>query len=162
MLTATSNARAVTFTASATATAAFNALQYVGTYAGNWTNTTFGSTGTATATVTVNTAASTASVNVVATGMVLGTPGGVTTLQNGSFANTGASLTNVVIPVMGTVSSTIDASGNITAGATNIPNAAISRWTATGTLTATQLRMTYTVTFADASTAVGTIALNHS
>ena len=159
-LTASSgSAPTVTFTA--TGTAAFNASQYAGNYSGTWTNTTFNSTGTTSATVSVNTAASTMSIVFAVTGQVLG-QGGVNTTQGGSYTNTGASVSNIVVPVMGTVTFAIDAAGNITASGTNIPNANINRWNATGTISATQVRVNYTVTFTDGSTAVGTISLNHS
>jgi adhesin/invasin len=159
-LTASSGGGALTVTFTATATAVFNASQYAGNYAGTWTNTTFGSTGTGSATVTVNGTASTASIVVAVTGQVLGT-GGVNTTQNGPYTTNGASITNTVIPVMGSVTASIDMGGNITASGTNVPNASISRWDASGTVTSTQLRMTFTVSFADGSKAVGTIALNH-
>jgi adhesin/invasin len=99
-LTASSgSAPAVIFVA--TGTAAFNAAQYAGNYAGTWTNTTFGSTGTSSATVTVNGAASTMSVVFAVTGQVLG-KGGVNTTQAGSYTASGASVSNIVVPVMGT------------------------------------------------------------
>ncbi len=159
-LTASSgSAPTVTFTA--TGTAAFNASQYSGNYSGTWTNTTFSSTGTTSATVSVNTAASTMSIVFAVTGQVLG-QGGVNTTQGGSYTNNGASVSNIVVPVMGTVNFAIDAAGNITASGTNIPNANINRWNATGTISATQVRVNFTVTFSDNSTAVGTISLNHS
>ena len=159
-LTASSGtAPTVTFTA--IGTAAFNASQYVGTYSGTWTNTTFNSTGTSSATVSVNSAASTMSIVFAVTGQVLG-QGGVNTTQGGSYTNSGASVSNIVVPVMGTVTFAIDAAGNITASGTNIPNTAINHWNAAGTITATQVRVNYTVTFSDGSTAAGTISLNHS
>jgi hypothetical protein len=159
-LTASSgSAQTVIFTA--IGTAAFNASQYAGNYAGTWTNTTFNSTGTSSATVSVNTVASTMSIAFAVTGQVLG-QGGVNTTQGGSYTNNGASVSNIVVPVMGTVTFAIDAAGNITASGTNIPNASINHWNAAGTITATQVRMNYTVTFNDNSTAVGTISLNHS
>lgn len=156
-----SSGTAPTVTFIATGTVAFNAAQYVGTYAGNWNNTTFGSTGTTSATVTVNSASSTMSIAFAVTGQVLGT-GGVNTTQSGLYSANGASVTNLVVPVMGTVNFAIDASGNITASGTNIPNQAINRWSGVGTITATQVRMTYTVIFNDGTSAVGTISLNHS
>jgi adhesin/invasin len=159
-LTASSGgAPTVTFTV--TGTAAFNAAQYAGNYSGIWTNTTFGSTGTNSATITVNSAASTISIVFVVTGTVLG-QGGLNTTQGGSYGANGGSVSNIVVPVMGTVTFAVDAAGNITASGTNIPNPAINRWNATGTITSTRLSVTYTVTFTDGSTAVGNIALNHT
>ena len=159
-LTASSgSAPTVTFTA--TGTAAFNATQYAGNYAGTWTNTTFASTGTSSATVSVNTVASTMSIVFAVTGQVLG-QGGVNTTQAGAYTNNGASVSNIVVPVMGTVTFAIDAAGNITASGTSVPNASINHWNCTGTITSTQVRANFTVTFTDGSTAVGTIALNHT
>jgi adhesin/invasin len=159
-LTASSgNAPVVTFVA--TATAGFNAAQYAGTYTGNWNNTTDGTNGTASATVTVNGAASTVSLALAVTGPVLGI-GGVTTTQSGLYTANGASVSNIAVPVMGTVTFTVDAVGNITASGTNIPNALISNWSAVGTVTSAQVRMNYTVTYTNGSTSVGTIALNHN
>lgn len=153
------SAPTVTFTA--TGTAAFNASQYAGNYSGTWNNTTFGSTGTSSATVTVNSASSTMSIVFAVTGQVLG-QGGVNTTQAGAYTSNGASVSNIVVPVMGTVTFAIDATGNITASGTNIPNASINHWNATGTITATQVRVNFTVTFNDGSAAIGTIALNHT
>jgi adhesin/invasin len=156
-----SSGSAPTVTFTATGTAAFNAAQYVGNYSGTWTNTTFASTGTSSATVSVNSAASTMSIVFAVTGTVLG-QGGVNTTQGGSYTANGASVANIVVPVMGTVTCAIDAGGNITASGANVPNPAINRWSATGTITPTQVRLTFTVTFTDGSTAVGNIALNHT
>jgi adhesin/invasin len=156
---ASGSAPTVTFTA--TVGGAFNAAQYAGTYSGTWTNTTFQSTGTGSGTVTVNSGASTASIVIAVTGQVLGTSSGVNTTQNGPYTANGATITNAAIPVMGTVTGSIDAAGNIIISGVNPQNTTITRWDATGTVTPTQLRMNFTVTFAGgASPAFGTIALN--
>ncbi len=157
VLTATVPSFSVTFTASALA--AFNAAQYAGTYNGTWTNTTFASTGTGSAVVSVNAATSTATVTVNVTGSVLGSGGGVTNSVNpGSYTSNGASFSGNVAP-MGNITASLSAAGALVASGVNIPNGAITRWDATGTLTATSLQMSFTVTFSSGTPAVGTITM---
>lgn len=149
-------ASGVTATFTATATAAFNALQYQGTYNGTWTNTTFASTGTGTA--NVNVSGSTATVTVNVTGNVLGTGGVTNSVNPGTFTSNGATFTGNVAP-MGNIVASINAAGAVTASGTGVPNASIQRWDASGTLTATALNLTFTVTFVSGPPAVGTITL---
>ncbi len=157
-LTATANGLTATFTA--TAAAFLNAAQYVGTYSGTWTNTTFMSTGGGNVIISIDQATSTATVTASATGSVLGTPGGVAPgAKVGPYASTGAAYTGT-IPVMGDVTATIDVNGNIVASGVNIPNAAITRWDANGTITATQIHLNFTVTFTAGPPAIGSITLN--
>ncbi len=157
-LTASANGLTATFTA--TALAVLDAAQYVGSYTGSWTNTTFASTGGGTVTISIDQATSTATVTASATGNVLGTPGGVTPgARMGPYASNGASFTGT-IAVMGDITASIDASGNIIASGINIPNAAISRWDANGTITATQIKLNFTVTFTAGPPATGSITLN--
>ena len=47
----------------------------------------------------------------------------------------------------------------VTASGVNVPNAAISRWDATGTLTPTAPQLNFTVTFTSGPPASGTISL---
>jgi adhesin/invasin len=161
-LDATASSVTVTFTATGTATATFNAAPYAGTYNGTWTNTTFGSTGTANAVVTVNTANNTASVTVNVTGSVLGSGSGVSNVvESGSFTTSGVTFTGNV-PPMGTMTVNGVAGSSsiaVTASGVNVPNAAISRWDATGTLTPTALQLNFTVTFTSGPPASGTISL---
>lgn len=157
VLTATAGAASITF--AATGSAAFNPAPFAGTYNGTWTNTTFGSTGSGQAIVTVNGGASTATVTASATGNVLGQGGGAAPgLQAGAYTGAGANFAGV-LPVMGTVTATINAAGQITASAINIPGGGITRWDATGTITATTIQMTFTVTFTVGAPATGTITL---
>jgi hypothetical protein len=60
---------------------------------------------------------------------------------------------------MGNVTATLTPNGAVTASGTNVPNGAIAGWTATGTLTGNALNLNFVVTFADQSTAVGTITM---
>ena len=137
----------------------FDPPAYAGAYVGTWTNTTFGSTGEGSATIIVNTANNTATVTATATGNVLGVGGVTPQSRSGTFTASGASFTGNV-PPMGDIAGTIDDEGTITATGTNIPNPAIDRWRATGTITATQLRLDFIVTFTSGSTATGSITLN--
>ena len=79
----------------------------------------------------------------------------------GDGAPTGADQSAIDGPAKGSVTGSIDAAGNIIISGVNPQNTTITRWDATGTVTPTQLRMNFTVTFAGgASPAFGTIALN--
>ncbi len=145
-----------TFTA--TAQAVLNAPQYNGTYTGTWTNTTFSSTGTGQAIIAVNAGASTANITVNVTGNVLGTGGVPQIIRNGSYGATSAAFSGNVA-VMGDITASIDATGHIIASGINVPNAAITRWDANGTITATTLTLNFTVTFTAGPPAIGSINL---
>lgn len=156
--TLSATAGEVTVTFDATGLTPVNASQFAGTYTGIWTNTTFGSTGTVSATVTVDEGAGTVSATIAVTGPVLGSAGVAPTNQQTAFTDAGATFMGT-LPVMGDVVATIDAGGNITASGTSVPNPGISSWDATGTLTATALNLSFTVTFTAGAPAAGTIAL---
>ncbi len=162
-LSATAGALNVTFTASALAM--LNAAQFAGTYTGTWTNTTFGSTDVASANIVVNTLASNATVTIAASGNVLGTPGGIPatprvtpyTASTAAFTGNVPQLGNIFLTF---VSTTTPGRLDIVASGTAVPNGAITRWDAIGTITPTQISMTFTVTFVVGAPAVGTIVLN--
>ena len=162
-LSATAGALNVTFTASALAM--LNAAQFAGTYTGTWTNTTFGSTDVASANIVVNTLASNATVTIAASGNVLGTPGGIPatprvtpyTASTAAFTGNVPQLGNIVLTF---VSTTTPGRLDIVASGTAVPNGAITRWDAIGTITPSQISMTFTVTFVVGAPAVGTIVLN--
>lgn len=156
-LTATAGTQSATFTA--TAQAVLNAPQYAGTYTGTWTNTTFSSTGTGSALVVVNAGASTATVTVNVTGAVLGSAGVPQIIRAGPYGATSANFSSAAVPVMGDITASIDVTGHIVASGINVPNAAITRWDASGTVTATTLNLSFTVTFASGPPAVGTISM---
>ncbi len=144
---------------SATGTAMLDVTPYVGTYTGTWVNTTFGSTGTGTVVIGNNAVTRTATVTASATGSVLGSGGGVApTTRVGAYGANSVSFTGDVTP-MGTITSSMGVAGNIVASGVNIPNAAISRWDASGTITATQILLNFTVTFVSGGPASGTITL---
>jgi hypothetical protein len=156
-LSASIDGNSVTFTA--TALAGFNPAPFAGTYAGTWTNTTFGSVGTGTAVITVNTTNNTATVTATATGNVLGSGGGATPpVQNGAYTINGAQFTGTVAP-MGTINASILPPGTINAVGSNVPSGSITGWTATGTIDGTTIQLSFTVTFTAGPPAVGTITL---
>jgi adhesin/invasin len=147
----------VVFTA--TAAALLNVLQYVGTWTGTWINNTFASTGGNTVTITADTVAKTVTVAFSTSGPALGNPGGVA-LQSRmtTYDETGFTVT-VTLNTYGTTTLTVNGEGQITASGVNIPDPAFVRWDATGTLTATQIVLDWTITFAGGSTASGRTTL---
>ena len=152
----------VVFTATAFAT--LNAALYAGTYTGTWINTTFGSTDVASATIVINAATSTATVTASAGGSVLGGGAVGPTARSATYSATAATFTGNV-PEMGNitgsiVNTSVAGVANIQATGTNVPNSAILRWTATGTISATRLFLNFTVFFTSGSTAVGSVTLN--
>lgn len=155
-MSATADQVSITFTA--TGLGAFDPAPFAGTYAGTWTNTTFGSVGTGTAVITVNTGNNTATVTASATGNVLGGGPAAPPLQNGAYDGNGAQF-NGSVPPMGTINATIVPPGTITATGTNVPNASIVSWTANGTITASAINLNFTVNFTAGAPAVGTINL---
>ena len=157
-LSATAGTVTVTFTA--TATAAFDATQYVGTYSGNWVNNTFQSVGTGTVTISINPNTNTATAQIAVTGNVLGS-GVAPSSPSTTYGPNGATF-NDTHNVMGTVSASIDADGQIVASGTNVPAAGILRWDATGTASPSQIVLNFTVTFNAGTPANGTITLNRN
>jgi hypothetical protein len=156
-LDATVGPNTVTFTA--TGTAGFNPVQYVGTYAGTWVNTTFATVGTGTVIIAINSGTQTATVTASATGNVLGSGGGVAPPpQNGGYTTNGAQYA-ATLPPMGDISGNIDFNGAITAVGANVPDPTITGWTATGAITGTTITLDFTVTFTNGPPAVGSIAL---
>ncbi len=147
----------VTF--SATAQAVLNALQYAGSWSGNWTNTTFGSTGTTTLGIAVDTNAKTVSLTSSSTGNVLGQGGVAQQSRMSAYDDTGFQLSTTVSPY-GDVTLTVDGQGAITASGANVPAAGIDSWTANGTITTTVIQLSFTVNFTGGGTAVGTITIN--
>jgi len=152
----------VTFTANALAL--LQSDRYTGTYAGNWINTTFGTTNTASATITDNTATKRAAVTIQALGNILGVSGGIPATErvvqygdtSATFTGNVPQLGNIVMAIKtGTTAGTL----TLVATGTNPPNTAISRWDATGTITPTNIDIAFTVTFTTGAPAVGQINL---
>ena len=128
------------------------------TYAGSWTNTTFGSTGSVK--IDVVTVGPDVTVTADMGGFVfgIGDPPPVTVF--GTIAGGAQTFSLVGDPTFGDVSAAIDVLGNLTAMLTNVPHPGISQVTATGTADANTIHVDYTVTFTPAyggGTAVGTM-----
>jgi adhesin/invasin len=160
-LTATTTASGVTGSPlTFTATGGLNVATYAGTWSGTWTNTTYGSTGTTSIVIAGGGAANQVTLSHSGTGTVLGGSGApLETRTNVPYSATAFSLTTVS-NTFGNVTLNIDAAGNIVGSGTSVPNVSISRWDCTGTITATQIRLNFTVTFTSGSPAVGTIVVN--
>ena len=132
-----------------------------GDWTGTWTNTTFGSTGD----ITVGGTASddgTGEATIDIGGQVFGLVDPDAQNVSATFDNDTLTIEVAGDPVFGDISITVTADGQMTMEATNIPNPDIDRMTAEGTATATQIDVTYTVHFADGSTAEGTATLSKS
>lgn len=143
-----------------TATGGLNVATYAGTWTGSWTNTTFGSTGTTSIVIAAGGANNQVNLSHSGTGTVLGGTGApLETRSNVPYTATAFTL-NTTSTTFGNVTLNVDGAGNIVGSGTQVPNAAISRWDCTGTITATQIRLNFTVTFAAGGTATGTIAVN--
>ena len=161
-LTATAAASGVagsplTFTATG---GGLNVATYAGTWSGTWTNATFASTGTTSIVIAAGASANQLMLSHSGTGTVLGGSGApLETRTNVPYTASAFTLTTVST-TFGNVTLNVDASGNITGSGTSVPNAAIARWDCTGTITATQIRINFTVTFTGGGTATGTIAVN--
>ncbi|MEA3403279.1 MAG: hypothetical protein U9R79_18700 [Armatimonadota bacterium] len=138
----------------------FDAASYDGTWAGNWENQTFSSTGSASAEIDVDEAGGTVDITLDLGGNVLGGSDPAPINLSGTFDDTGFSLDQNVA-VLGDLSITIDADGNIAGSATNLPSAGIERVDFTGTRSGDTMTVSYTVTFAgDSATATGTLTLD--
>ena len=144
----------------ATGIAGLNVAAYAGTWTGPWVNTTFGSTGTSTLVIAQGAQANQVTITHSATGTSLGNAGGAPAETRSNVPFTSSSFTLLAASsTYGTVTLNVDASGNLVGFGTQIPNPAISRWDCTGTITTTQIRVNFTVTFASGMTAVGTTTL---
>ena len=158
------NAGSITVTFSATALAALRSDRYVGNYTGSWVNTTFGTTNTAAATITDNSTTKRAAVTIQALGNILGVSGGIPATErvvqygdtSATFTGNVPQLGNIVMAIKtGTTAGTL----SLVASGTNAPNPAVSRWDAIGTITPTNINITFTVTFTTGAPAVGQINL---
>lgn len=153
----------ITVTFSATALATLQAGLYNGTYNGTWANNTLNTTGTASAEISNNAALSSA-VAITAVGTILGQPGGIPTTQRiVTYGDTTATF-NGSLPQLGNIvmnvkTTTTAGTLSIVASGTNTPNPGIARWDAQGTITPTQISLTFTVTFTSGAPALGSILL---
>ena len=143
-----------------TATGGLNVANYAGTWTGTWNNTTFGSTGTTTIVIAAGTGANQLNLTHTGTGTVLGGSGAPTETRNNVNYTPTAFTLQTTSTTFGNVTLNVDGAGNVTGNGVQVPNASISRWDCTGTITTTQIRLNFTVTFTSGSTAAGTIAVN--
>lgn len=136
---------------------------YFGTYSGTWQNATFGTTDVASITIANNPGVG-ATMTLSAGGPIMGTPGGIpSTVRNAIYSQSSASF-NGNIPQLGnfSMSATSSVAPNLLdfqANGSGQPNTAIARWSATGTVTPTQIDIRYILTMVSGNPAIGTITL---
>ncbi|MCJ7801185.1 MAG: hypothetical protein MUP82_02375 [Candidatus Marinimicrobia bacterium] len=124
-------------------------LDYVGNWEGQWTNTTFNSTGAANLVVTADTEQKTVQFVIDVDGFVLGgadpDPDPVT--LGGTYSDAGINISSTV-DTFGDLTLTIDDEGNISGSAINVPNPNIDRIDFNGVATPETMTINYVVTFA--------------
>lgn len=131
------------------------------TFAGTWTNQTFGSTGGATMAVKVDRAALTLGVTLTLTGNVFGAaaPAPETftlPISAAGATNTGRSKT------FGDVTATLKADGTFTFKGENVPSNRVKGIDGNGTWTTSAINFTYNVALSDGSAAKGVVSLKKS
>jgi hypothetical protein len=137
--------------------------RFAGTYSGNWTNTTFGSSGSATMTVVVS-GDGTVQLNIDINGDVFGSSDPPPATISGTATSNTASLSGT-FSVFGPTTMTVN-DGDVAWNSPNVPDPDIVSFTANGTLDETKvINLSYTMTFVDdgnpatSDTALGTIQL---
>lgn len=126
--------------------AIFNPTTYVGTYVGQWNNTTFGTSGSASFSVTGDLGTKTATMIMDLGGNVFGISDPDPVTLTGVWTDAGVTLTGAS-PFFGPASFTIDANGNFSGGFSNVPNTSIEKMEYTGTVNASSINLTYLITF---------------
>jgi len=135
------------------------AAQGSGNWSGTWRNTTFLSNSTLTAVVTADTVAQTMRVVLDVNGSVFGAGDPPAETFTGTYTpGSGGTITQTSAR-FGNVSITFNPNGSFTGACTNIPVAGIARFDFTGTMTTSTANLSYTVTFTNGTTAVGTATL---
>lgn len=136
----------------------FNPVPYIGTYAGNWNNLTFSTTGSATMDVAADTTAKTASMVLDLNGNVFGGGDPPAVTMNGTYNNAQmtVSATNTLF---GNMTFTVDSNGHISGSAPNVPGPNVDSITFNGTITATGANLTYLIALAGGGTANGTLVM---
>lgn len=134
------------------------AKAYEGSWAGQWTNTTFGSAGAVTVQITI-TEDGTATYTVDLGGMVFGVIDPPEMTYVGTFDADGALFEAPGDPLFGDLTITINAAGEIAVVGDLVPIAGIARLEAGGTVTPGTMELTYTVFFAGGGSAVGVMTL---
>lgn len=137
---------------------------FEGDYSGNWSNTTFGSTGTATGTIDLDEDAGVINADVDLGGNVFGEadPDPESFAISIDLDDLGKPYT-VTSDKFGDVTATLSADGSITVEAADVPGPSIATFSATVTFTGSGFEGTYTVTFeGGGSNAEGTFELAKS
>ena len=138
------------------------APQLAGNWTGNWSNTTFLTTGPAALTISINAAAKTYSATLTLGGNVFGgNAPGPQTLTGSYSSATGVSYSGHS-DLFGDLTFTISPAGAISGSATNVPGANVSSLTFTGTATPTTIHISYSLTLKTGGTATGVVTLTHS
>lgn len=132
----------------------------VGTWTGSWHNETYNTTGGATIVISVDQQAKTMSFNVDFDGNVFGGSNPPAETFTGSYTETSLTITGHS-NTFGDISATWNGDGFSGSGQ-NVPAGGIDSVDFTGTVTATQISMNYTIHFSGGGTAVGTVTLNKS
>jgi hypothetical protein len=139
----------------------FNISQYVGTYAGTWTNNTTGATGAAKLIITADSKTNVATLTLDFDGKYLGIDNPPATTLTGTYDSKGA-LVKGKSDLFGDYDVTIDVDGKIVGIMKNIAGGAIPEMTYTGVITDTKLDADYVVSFADGNTANSILRMQKS
>lgn len=132
-----------------------------GKYSGTWNNTTFGSNGTLSVATTFDQPTSTLNMTITLGGNVFGGAAPAPETVPMKIDGTGSTFTGHSA-TLGDLTVTYDAAGFSVKGS-NVPNANIASFTATGTMDASStISVQYTVMFKDGSSAKGTGKLTKS
>ncbi len=128
-----------------------------GTWSGSWTNDTFGSTGAASLSIENNQAPGSIKLTIDLDGFVGGLLDPDPEALISTISNNGDINYSGQIDLLGPLTFTLGNDGQITINANNIDVSGFDSFTATGTLSESQLNLNYTVTFSGGSTATGTV-----
>lgn len=137
------------------------AAAFAGTYAGSWTNKTFGSTGSVNAVVAFDRATETVSATITIGGNVFGGPPPAPETFSGKLGDLGSLGFSGHSPTFGdfTITSTGPA---FVMKAENVPGGRVDHFEADGLITGTTINCTYKVFLKDGTTADGVCSLARS
>lgn len=140
------------------APAVFNPDLARGTWAGNWTNQSDGTSGTAQLNITMDNETTSAIVVVTLTGNALGSAAPAPFTLFGTYNSSGATFTNQS-PVLGRIGFTIDANGRIAGSASGLAQPGISSLRISGSVAGGQMTIGYLETATSGSGASGIVSL---
>ncbi len=139
--------------------AAFQALQaYLGAWSGEWRNTTFGSSGAVSATVSAD-EDGTMTFSVDLDGFVFGALDPDPVTYSGNFDAEGAVFNIPGDPLLGDLTITVTADGEVVIVGESVPDERIDKVSAVGTVTPEEISLEYIVTFTTGDSAVGEMSL---